>query len=112
MEEEWGGSFPGDLGDMKKLDPIRKKIREKMPELQSEYHVRNLEIFGSYLRGEQKKRSDLDILVEFEETVDLFKFMELEAFLSKLLGVKVDLVMKETLKSRIKERILKEAIPV
>jgi len=51
-------------------------------------------------------------LVEFSEVIDLFTFVELEDFLSKLLGVKVDLVMKEALKSRIKEKILREAIGI
>ncbi len=71
-----------------------------------------METFGSYTRGQQSKESDLDILVEFYETIDLFMYMELEEFLSEALGIKVDLVMKDTLKPRIKEKILKEAIPV
>jgi predicted nucleotidyltransferase len=60
----------------------------------------------------KKKSSNLDILVEFSKTIDLFKYMELENYLSENLGVKVDLVMKDTLKPRIKDRILNEAIQV
>jgi len=96
----------------KKIDQIIMKLRENKPVLEEKYGVKNLEIFGSYIRGEQKKGSDLDILVEFSKTIDLFKYIELEEFMSKKLGVKVDLVMKDTLKPRIKERVLKEAIPV
>ncbi len=50
--------------------------------------------------------------MEFYQTIDLFKYIELENFLSEKLGVKVDLVMNDTLKPRIKDRILKEAVPV
>ncbi len=88
------------------------KLRKIKPVVEKKYGVKSLEIFGSYTRGKQKKGSDLDILVEFYETIDLFKYIELENFLSKKLGVKVDLVMKDMLKPRIKDRILKEAVPV
>jgi predicted nucleotidyltransferase len=68
-----------------------------------------LELFGSYVRGEETAGSDLDLLVSFAETPTLFQFVALEQFLSDKLGVKVDLVMKEALKPRIGERILAEA---
>ena len=97
---------------MDQIDEIISKLRDIMPALAEEYSVRNLQAFGSYTRGQQNRESDLDILVDFYETIDLFMYMELEEFLSELLGIKVDLVMKDTLKPRIKERILKEAIPV
>lgn len=97
---------------MKKIDSIMEKLRKSKPVVEKKYGVKNLEVFGSYTRGEQKKGSDLDILVEFHRTIDLFKYVELENFLSKKIGVKVDLVMKDTLKPRIKDRILKEAVPV
>ncbi len=97
---------------MKKIDVIIGKLRKNKPVVEKKYGVKNLEVFGSYIRGEQKKGSDLDILVEFHQTIDIFKYIELENFLSKKIGVKVDLVMKDTLKPRIKDRILKEAVPV
>ena len=96
----------------KKIDRIIMELRENKPVLEEKYSVKNLEVFGSYVLGEQRKGSDLDVLVEFSKTIDLFKYMELEEFMSKKLGVKVDLVMKDTLKPRIKDRILNEAIPV
>ena len=96
----------------KKIDRIIIELRENKPVLKEKYNVKNLEVFGSYVWGKQKKDSDLDVLVEFSKTIDLFKYIELEEFMSKKLGVKVDLVMKDTLKPRIKERILNEAIPV
>jgi predicted nucleotidyltransferase len=98
--------------NVKEVENIMKKLKGSMSILREKYNVKNLEIFGSYVKGEQKKRSDLDILVEFTETIDLFKYIELENYMGEILGVKVDLVMKDTLKPRIKDRILNEAIPV
>ena len=95
---------------MNRTEEIISKLREIMPIVKEKYSVKTLEAFGSYVRGEQQEQSDVDILVEFGKTIDLF--MELEEYLSEILGIKVDLVMKDTLKSRIKEKILREAIPV
>ena len=93
---------------MKNIEEIKKKLEELKPILKKQFKVESIGIFGSYPKGKQKKESDLDILVEFSETIGFFKFIELEDFLSKELGLKVDLVMKEVLKPRIKEGILKE----
>ncbi len=77
---------------MKKIDRIIGILRENILTLRENFKIQTLGIFGSYVRGEQKKSSDLDILVEFQEPVGLFKFMELEEFLRKIVGVKIDLV--------------------
>ena len=82
-----------------------RKLREK-------FKVKEIGIFGSYVRGEAKETSDVDILVEFDETPSLFEFIELETYLSELLGVKVDLVMKRALKPHIKQHILREVVYV
>ena len=97
---------------MNRIEEIISKLGEVMPILEEKYKVQSLQIFGSYVRGEQGKDSDLDILVEFHEVIDLFEFLELEEYLSEVLSVKVDLVMKETLKPSIKDKILAEAVPV
>jgi len=81
-------------------------------ELKENFKVKTIGLFGSYVRGEQKNNSDLDILVDFYEPISLFRFIELEDFLSQWLGVKVDLVMRDTLKPRIKDSILNEAVYV
>ncbi len=91
---------------------IRKKLLEHKSELQKKFKVKEIGIFGSYVRGEQKDMSDVDILVEFEETPTLLEFVELEDYLSRILGVKVDLVMKRALKPRIRENVLKEVVYV
>ena len=80
--------------------------------LAERYSVEKLEVFGSYVRAEQKKDSDLDVLVTFKRAPSLLTFIAIENYLSDLLGVKVDLVMKDSLKPRIGKNILREAIPV
>ncbi len=81
-------------------------------ELKERFKVAEIGVFGSYVRKEQTKKSDIDILVTFHETVDLFTFVELERHLAHILGGKVDLVMKDGLKPRLRERILAEAVYV
>jgi len=95
---------------MKNLEEIKNILTEHREELRQKYRVKEIGVFGSFVRGEQKKRSDIDLLVEFEETPSLFEFMDLEEYLSKLLGLKVDLVTKDALKPRIKEQILREVV--
>ena len=94
------------------MQDLTNRIEQLKPLLADSFKVQTIGIFGSYVRGEQKKKSDLDILVEFSEPIGLFKFVELEDFLSQELNLKVDLVMKDALKPRIKDSILKEAIYV
>ncbi len=87
-------------------------LRAHLPALRERYSVKSLGVFGSYVRGEQKKRSDLDLLVEFEHAPDLFKFMDLEDYLRKQLGIKIDLVPRRALKGEIGKRILNEVVPI
>lgn len=83
-----------------------------MPILREQYAVATLEVFGSYVRHEEKKDSDLDILVTFNKAPSLLKFIRLENHLADLLGIKVDLVLKDSLKPVLGKRILREAEPV
>lgn len=96
----------------KDLENIIVKLRKEFPRLQTQFKVSSLEIFGSFVRGEQKENSDLDVLVTFSDPPSLFTFIELEDDLSNLLGIKVDLVMKSALKANIKQRILSEALSI
>lgn len=91
------------------LDNFKTALHNHLPLLREQYKVATLEIFGSYIRHQEKEGSDLDILVTFSETPSLFKFIRLENKLSDLLGIKVDLVMKNSLKPEIGKRILQEA---
>ena len=97
---------------MTEIEKILKILKEHERELKEKYGVKSLGIFGSYVREEQKQTSDLDVLVEFEKPVDFFEFLELEEYLEKLLGVKVDLVLKKTLKPGIAKTVLKEVVYV
>jgi predicted nucleotidyltransferase len=94
------------------LDKILEILRQQLPRLTERYSVETLEVFGSYVRSEQTKDSDLDILVTFKEVPSLLTFIAIENYLSDLLGIKVDLVMKDSLKPKIGGQILREAIPV
>ncbi len=98
---------------MKTIEEIKEILTKHKEELRERFKVREIGVFGSYVRGGQKKRgSDIDILVELEEPIGLFEFMDLEEYLSNLLGTKVDLVSKKALKPRIGEYILKEVVYV
>ena len=92
-----------------KIENLKSQIEALKPALKERFKVETIGIFGSYVRGEQKRKSDLDVLVEFSEAPSLFEFVELEDFLSQKLGVKVDLVMRDALKPRIRGNILSEA---
>ena len=97
---------------MKTLREIKKILQDYKKELKEKYQIKKISIFGSYVRNQQKKRSDIDLLVEFEETPDLLKFIEIEEYLAKLIGVKVDLVRRPVLRKELRKQILKEAIEV
>ena len=94
------------------LESLLKELRQQLPILAERYGVETLEVFGSYVRAEQKANSDLDILVTFQEVPSLLTFIAIENYLSDELGVKVDLVMKDSLKPAIGKVILNEALPV
>ena len=97
---------------MKSLDEIKEIIDIHKDELRQEYGLKEIGVFGSYVRGVQRADSDLDILIEFEKPVGFVKFMRLEKRLSDLLGVKVEMVTKKALKPFIGKRILQEVIYV
>jgi uncharacterized protein len=94
------------------VEEIRQDLRAHLPELRERYGVTYLGIFGSYVRGEQKKTSDVDILVEFDRPGTLLGFIHLQNDLVDLLGVRVDLVEKDGLKPAIRPYVLAEVVPV
>ena len=97
---------------MKTVAEIKKLLELNKSELRVRYGVKDIGIFGSYVREEQTETSDIDVLVEFEKSIGLLEFVGLRNHLSDLLGVKVDLVMKKALKPRIGDRILSEVVYV
>ena len=102
------------MKNMKTFEELKTTLSAHKKELKEKYAVREIGIFGSYVRGEQKKKSDVDVLVEFEESANLslLDFIGLENYLSDVLGVKVDLVEKHTLKPRIGKHVLEEVVNV
>lgn len=95
---------------MKSLDEIKEILAEHKEKLKEKYNVGEIGIFGSYVKGEHKEISDIDILAEFEKPVSLLKLVNMENYLSELLGIKVDLVPKKDIRAELKEIILKETL--
>jgi len=95
-----------------KREEVLKILHAHYPSLKNQYHISGLSIFGSVARDEAHADSDVDMLVEFSETPGLFEFIELQQKLELLLGCKVDLGTPRSLKPRVKQGALKEAIRV
>lgn len=97
---------------MKTLDEVKRQLELLKPVLKKNFQVETIGIFGSYSQEQQNKRSDVDIVVTFSEPndIDLLDFIGLKQFLSRKLKTKVDLVEKDALKTRIKDKILQETI--
>jgi len=74
------------------------------------YGISRLAMFGSCARGEERPDSDVDILVEFNTPVSIFKFLDVKDYLETLIGRPVDLVMRGALKPQLRDRILTEAV--
>jgi len=94
----------------KKREEVMKILQEKQGVIQN-YGVRSLSLFGSFIRREENETSDLDFLVEFEKN-SFDAYMDLKIFLEELFGCKVDLVLADSIKPRLRETILKEAVHV
>ncbi len=87
------------------IKEILKRHKQKIVE---NFHISEIGVFGSFIRGEQDEGSDIDILVSFKRPIGFVTFMRLEFYLSELLGRKVDLVTKDSLKPHIGAVILDE----
>jgi len=92
------------------IENVKEIINKNKKFLKEKYKVKSIRIFGSFARREEGADSDIDVLVEFYTSPDIFKFMELEEFLENLLGTGVDLVTEQALKPLIKDKILEEAV--
>jgi predicted nucleotidyltransferase len=99
---------------MKTLTEIKQILQEQKPYLADKYGVTEIGVFGSYVRNEQRPDSDIDVLIELEEPprIDLLDLVNMEYYLSDLLGMKVDLAIKKNLRKRIGKRILSEVVPL
>lgn len=97
---------------MATLNEIESVLSSRKSYLESKFGVREIGIFGSYVRGAHTPGSDLDILVEFARPLGLIEFMALKYYLSDLLGLNVDLVMKRALKPRLVDGVLRDVVYV
>ena len=97
---------------MKDINEIISELKELKPLLEKQYNIVELGVFGSFVRGEQTDDSDIDILVDYKDGTSILTLGGLQYMLSELFKVKVDLVMKKTLKKRIGKQILSEVIYV
>lgn len=95
---------------MRDIEDLKEILREHKKKLEKEYGVKEIGVFGSYSKKQEKITSDIDVLVEFRQPIDLLTFVNLKNYLSDLLDINVDLVMKKALKPKIGERILKEVV--
>lgn len=95
---------------MKNIEEIKNIIRKEKTRLIEKHKIKEIGIFGSYVRGEQNPDSDIDILIGFEEFPGLIEFVGIENKLSEYLGIKVDLATKSGLKPEIGRYILREAV--
>ena len=96
----------------KQLAQILNQLKELLPIIKEKYFVESIEVLGSYIRDQQTGTSDFDLLVTYSKTPGMPKFMELENYLSGELNIKVDLVMKDSIKPALTENILSHTIPV
>lgn len=94
------------------LNKIILQLKDLLPELKTKFGVSSLELFGSYVKNQQTKDSDLDLLVTFSYTPTLLEFIKLKNYISDKLNMKIDLVMKDSLKERIQFSIDKECISI
>ena len=94
------------MGSRSLKKDVIKRLKNLNQQLNQDFGVSKIGVFGSYARGKEKKNSDIDVLVEFDRPVNLFEFSRLKSFLSDQLGIQVDLVTPGALKPLIKDEIL------
>jgi uncharacterized protein len=95
---------------MRTLAEISNILRQHITEFQEKYKVKEIGIFGSYVKGQQNESSDVDILVEFDDTPDLLTFLEFEGYVEKILGEKTDMVRKKALRLELRDDILRDVV--
>jgi predicted nucleotidyltransferase len=98
---------------MKDINEIKTILETYKPIIKGRFKIKEIGIFGSFVRGEETVKSDIDILVDFEKEGKTFdNYMDLKYFLQELFGLEVDLIMKGALKEELKDMILREVLYV
>ncbi len=95
---------------MSEKDEVLAVLRAALPDLQRDWPIRSLAVFGSVVRDEAKPTSDLDVLVDFARPIALSAFLALEDRLAGLTDRRVELVSRAALKPYIGRQVLREAI--
>ena len=95
---------------MKTLHEIKTILSIHKEELAKKYNVKEIGIFGSFVRDEHKKRSDVDVLVDFIDLPDIFLLIDLEDYLKSILKTKVDLVRKGAIRPELRDIISREVV--
>jgi uncharacterized protein len=86
-------------------------LRQHETILKERFGVERIGIFGSFVRGEERPDSDVDVLVVFQKDEETFDhYMDCKFYLEDLFGRKVDLVIEDSIKHRLKEPILNEVV--
>ena len=112
--EHWlaaDGTIAQENVPMNKEDVLT-KLRELKPAITARYKVREIGLFGSFVRGEQGASSDIDLLAEFEANADLFDLIGLELYLEEIFQRPVDIVPKQALRVELRETVLHQVITV
>jgi predicted nucleotidyltransferase len=94
------------------VEDLLKAKREEILRVCAKYGAYNVQVFGSVARGESAEQSDIDFLVELEPGRTLFDLGGLQYDLEQLLGCRADVVTERGLKPRVRERVLREAVPL
>jgi len=92
------------------LDEIKEIIEQHRPELKKQFHVEKIGVFGSYARGDQKKRSDVDFLVTFDKNISLMELGGLYSFLQDIMGRRVHVVPKDNIRPEFREGIIRDVL--
>lgn len=94
------------------IEDVLTKLRELKPIITTRYKVREISLFGSFVRGEQNLGSDIDLLAEFDSEADLFDWIGLALYLEEIFQCPVDVIPKHALRAELRESVLHQVIAV
>jgi uncharacterized protein len=97
---------------MKTFEQVRTLLKTSKKDLNQRYKVKRLGVFGSYARGQQRRGSDIDVLVEFKKGASLLDLSGVSIYLKEKLGEEIDVVSKNGLRKELRSRILSEVVPI
>jgi len=111
VSQQTGGTITQENAPMNAQDIVT-KLKELKPIIAARYKVREISLFGSFVRGEQEASSDIDLLAEFEDNADLFDLIGLALYLEEILQRQVDVVPKQALRAELRESVLQQVVTI